>query len=288
MKVTLLKPIGFCQGVIKAISKAYQVKNANKDKNVFVLGKLVHNEKVIKDLESKGIFTLDVNSQDISEIIKKIDEDDIVILTAHGHSKNIEKLLDDRRIKYFDTTCEKVKENMRIIKDNEANGIIYIGKKNHPETMASLSVSNNVFLYDINEGIDYSKVIFSSPIVINQTTLSFLEIRKIHLDILNHLPSALIYDEVCNATRLRQEMLLSKNEDYEIIFIVGSIHSSNTEQLYRIAKDRYKDSFVVKVNSLEDVKKLDLSNYHTCLIGSGTSTPLEIIEEIKDYLEGMN
>ncbi|MDY2574671.1 MAG: 4-hydroxy-3-methylbut-2-enyl diphosphate reductase, partial [Bacilli bacterium] len=95
MKVTLLKPIGFCQGVIKAISKAYQVKNANKDKNVFVLGKLVHNEKVIKDLESKGIFTLDVNNQNISEAIKKLNPTDLVILSAHGHSQYIEELLEE-------------------------------------------------------------------------------------------------------------------------------------------------------------------------------------------------
>lgn len=288
MKVTLLKPIGFCQGVIKAIAKAYQIKSENKDRNVFVLGRLVHNEKVINDLESKGIFTLDVNNQNISEAIKKLNPTDLVILTAHGHSQYIEELLEEKGIKYYDTTCEKVKENMRIIKDNEKRGIIYIGKKNHPETMASLSLSNNVFLYDITEGIDFTKVIFPSPVVINQTTLSFLEIKKIHHDILNHYPDALIYDEVCNATRLRQEALFSNEENYDLIIIVGSIHSSNTEQLFQIAKDRYKDSLVIKINDLEEIKKIDLSNCRTCLIGSGTSTPLEVIEEIKQYLERIN
>lgn len=288
MKVTLLKPIGFCQGVIKAISKAYQIKKENKDKNVFVLGKLVHNEEVIKDLENKGIFTLEVNNENASSIIDKLNKDDIVILTAHGHSKKIEELLEEKSINYYDTTCEKVKENMRIIKENHSRGVIYIGKKKHPETIASLSVSNNVILYDINEGINYSKVNFSSPIVINQTTLSFLEIKNIHQEILSHLKDAIIYDEVCNATRLRQEAIFLTKEDYDLIIIVGSNRSSNTEQLFQIAKEKYKDSLVIKVNDLEEVKKLDLSKFHTCLIGSGTSTPFEIIEEIKNYLERTN
>ena len=288
MKVTLLKPIGFCQGVIKAISKAYQIKKENNDKNVFVLGKLVHNEEVIKNLESKGIFTLDISNNDETSIIEKINNEDIVILTAHGHSKSIEKLLDGKKIRYYDTTCIKVKENMKIIKEHESRGIIYIGKRNHPETTAALSVSNNIFLYDIKEGMDFLKVNFPSPIVINQTTLSFLEINKIHQEILGYFPKAVIYDEVCNATRLRQEALFSNEDEYDLIVIVGSKNSSNTDQLFQIARNRYGDSLVIKVDNIDEVKRLDLSSYHNCLIGSGTSTPFEIIVDIKSYLERVN
>ena len=287
MEVKVLKPIGYCFGVVNAISLALKVKNEFKDKNVKVLGYLVHNEEVVEYLNSKGIISIDTTNKNKEELINSFVKDDIIIFTAHGHEEYLENLLNERGIKYFDATCERVKKNIEVIKTNSTRSIIYIGKKFHPETESALSYSKNVYLYDIKEGIDYSKIKQNNPIVINQTTLSFLEIENIHKDILKNLPNAIIEDEICDATRVRQQQIKEIEKIYDLIVVVGSNKSSNTEQLYKIAKTHHKDSLVLKVNNYKELEKEDLSKCKRSLITSGTSTPLETIENIKEYLRGI-
>ena len=74
--------------------------------------------------------------------------------------------------------------------------------------------------------------------VVNQTTLSFLELEDIHKDIINHFPSAIIEDEICGATRVRQMRIASLNEDFDLFVIIGSLKSSNTDKLFQIAKEK--------------------------------------------------
>ena len=130
--VTLLKPIGHCFGVIKAIELAKDVANQYKDKHIFVFGLLVHNEEVIKYLDSLGIKTVDTSIDNPLDLLKKFTKEDIVIFTAHGHPKTYEEVLNSRGVTFFDATCTKVKECFNQIK--EAEEVIYIGKLHHPET----------------------------------------------------------------------------------------------------------------------------------------------------------
>jgi len=284
MKVTLLKPIGYCQGVIEAINQSFAIKEKHINQNVYVFGHLVHNDDVIEELKEKGIISLDVSKKDPLELLESFSANDVVIFTAHGHPKLYEKILDQKQVTYYDTTCKNVNDNMKIIKENLGRGVIYIGKNNHPETIAALSIDKDVVLYDINEGINFDDVKTSSPIIVNQTTLSILEIYHIHQDIIKHIPGAKFYDEVCSATRVRQVALKDIDDEYDLILVVGSIKSSNTDKLYQIAKEN-QNIDVYKIDNLNSLRDLDLSNYHQVLITSGTSTPYRVIKEIKDYLE---
>ena len=121
--------------------------------------------------------------------------------------------------------------------------------------------------------------------VVNQTTLSFLELEDIHKDIINHFPSAIIEDEICGATRVRQTRIASLNEDFDLFVIIGSLKSSNTDKLFQIAKEKYPSSLVLKVETEEELKKYDLSKCKKACLASGTSTPLSSIEEIEKYLK---
>lgn len=285
MKVELLRPIGYCSGVISAIKKAKEIKKLYPNNNVYILGLLVHNERVIEELNNEKIISLDVNQNNIDQIIDKFKSDDIVIFTAHGHLEKYEELLKNKKITFFDTTCEKVLQTMQVIKDNDKNGIIYIGKKNHPETISCINKGKNVYLYDINEGLNFSNVKFKNPYVLNQSTLSFIELKKIHQRILDNIPNAIIVDEICDATRIRQEKIKNIQENYSSILIIGSNKSSNTKELYNIAK-KYNSCPCYMVNSVEEVKKLHLKE-GKILLASGTSTSLITIKEIKEFLEGL-
>ena len=280
--IKLLKPIAHCYGVINAINLAKRIANEHKDKNIYVFGLLVHNDEVTKDLLDLGIKTIDLTNKDPLEELNKFNKDDIVIFTAHGHPDIYEKILKDRGITYFDATCPKVKECFNIIR--AAKETIYIGKKNHPEANAALTMNENVHFYDIHEKFDYSDVKTANPLIINQTTLSFLELKDIHEEIKEHIKEANIVDEICDATLLRQKAINELDDDIDTIFIVGSKKSSNTMKLYEVAKNRHPQKRVYLLENIEDLKRNNVI-FNNAVIASGTSTPLNTINQIKEYLE---
>ena len=282
--ITLLKPIGHCFGVLKAIEIAKEAKEKYKDKNIYVFGLLVHNEEVVKALEENNIKTIEMNEDNALELLNKFTKEDVVIFTAHGHPQAYEDILKRNSVTYVDATCKKVKDCFNVIK--EADEVIYIGKSHHPETVAALTMNKNAHLYDIKDGFDYSVLKTNNPLVINQTTLSFLELEHIHQEIKSKLPTAKFYDEICDATLLRQIAIQKLDKDVDTIIIVGSKKSSNTMKLYDIATKVHLDKQVVLVNNADELRKYNLS-FKNAVIASGTSTSIATINKVKDYLESI-
>ena len=280
--ITLLKPIGHCFGVLKAIEIAKETRKKYVDKNIYVFGLLVHNEEVVKELENNSIKTVMMNEDNAIDVLNKFTSNDVVIFTAHGHPEIYEDILKKNNVTYVDATCKKVKECFNAIK--AAKEVIYIGKNHHPETVAALTMNKNAHLYDISSGsFNYDNLKTNSPLVINQTTLSFLELDAIHKEIKNKLPNAIFHDEICDATLLRQKAIKDIKDDVDTILIVGSNKSSNTMKLFDLAKSLHKNKQVVLVSSLGELKKNNII-CHNVVIASGTSTPIKTILEIKDYL----
>ena len=279
--ISLIKPIGHCFGVIKAIELAKEVKDKYPNRDVYVFGLLVHNEEVVSALSSYGIKTITVNPTRAIDQLKLFKKDDIVIFTAHGHPQSYEDVLNKNGVTFYDATCIKVKECFNAIK--EAHEVIYIGKRNHPETIAALTMNQNTHLYDIVEGLDYSLVKSENPLVINQTTLSFLELQNIHQEIKNRLPRAIFFDEICNATLLRQKAIKELDDSVDTILIVGSQKSSNTMKLFEIAKSSHPNKNVLLINNVDELKKMSIS-FTNLVIASGTSTSIGTINDIRSYL----
>ena len=284
MEVALIKPQGYCAGVMQAIKLAVEAKEYNPNRNVFVLGMLVHNKIVIDELSRHGIKTLEGDNE--INLINSLSKGDVIIFSAHGHDPKLDELAKSKGLIIYDATCPKVANNMnRIREEIKANHqVIYIGQNGHRETNAALSLSNNVSLYDTKLLINYQLITDKSPYVINQTTLNFIALEDIHNDIKKHIPGARIANEICAATRLRQEAILNIDKDTDLILIVGDQKSSNSKKLYDLAKEHYINSDVYLVRDLEDVKKLDLANKKKAAISSGASTPLFLVEEIHEYL----
>lgn len=284
MEVALIKPQGYCAGVMQAIKLAVEAKEYNPNRNVFVLGMLVHNKIVIDELSRHGIKTLEGDNE--INLINSLSEGDVIIFSAHGHDPKLDELAKSKGLIIYDATCPKVANNMnRIREEIKANHqVIYIGQNGHRETIAALSLSNNVSLYDTKLLINYQLITDKSPYVINQTTLNFIALEDIHNDIKKHIPGARIANEICAATRLRQEAILNIDKDTDLILIVGDQKSSNSKKLYDLAKEHYINSNVYLVRDLDDVKKLDLANKKKAAISSGASTPLFLVEEIHEYL----
>ena len=131
------KTYGTCNGANKAISLAYKLKSDNKDKNIYIYKELLHNPYVINELKENGIFCI--------EDLSILGENDIVIIRAHGETKETFEYLDKRGIEYYDATCVNVKKVHEIVIDkyNEEYKIIIVGKKSHPEVIGTNSWCNN-------------------------------------------------------------------------------------------------------------------------------------------------
>ena len=275
MEVTLLKPQGYCAGVTNAINIAFKAKEEHPSEHVYILGMLVHNQIVIDELTSKGITTLYRDNKSDEELLYSLPDKSIIVFSAHGHKKNLDEITKNKQFIVYDATCPKVLNNLNIINEEIKNNhqVVYIGHKNHPEALAALSLSDQV-LKD------------KAPLVINQTTLNTKELKEIYIDIIVHKPKARIMDEICAATRLRQEALEKIDKDIDTILIIGDKKSSNTNRLLEIAKSTHPSIPSYLVSDLDEVKALKIKSNHLA-IASGASTPLKEIDKIKEYLKSL-
>ena len=286
MKVILAKPYGYCAGVANAIALAYKTKEQNPGKRIVILGMLIHNEDTLKELNEAGIMTIYNKDSDLLELIDEIKDDSIVILTAHGHSKAVEEKLATRGLNFVDTTCPFVKltfsEIAKSIKDGHE--VIYIGKENHPEANAALSISNHVHLLDVSTK-KLPIINDDSPLVINQTTFSHYEIEKLIEEVKKSYPNAKIFKSVCDASTRRQDALLSLDKDVQLIYVVGGKKSNNAKTLFDMAVANYPKAKVIAIQNENDINEKDLKGLNLVAISSGASTPSKISEAIKAKIE---
>ena len=283
MKVKILEPKAYCAGVNRAILLALKAKKDHPDKDIYILGMLVHNNFVIDSLAKKGIRT--VFSLD------DIPNGNVIIFTAHGHDEKLNELAKNKGLIIYDAVCPKVQNNISIIKKEllDKHQIIFIGIKNHPETIAALSIDENVLLYDIHSKIDYSFIVDKEPLVINQTTLNILELSSIHQDIISHLPHARLLDETCSSTRDRQEAIRNiDNKDTDFIIVVGDTKSSNSTRLYEIAKISHPNIQSIMISSADELDLKIIKDKKSIVISSGASVPNEIIDEIVNKINSLN
>lgn len=285
MQTRLLKPIGYCLGVTNAINFAIKVKHKHEDKNVYIFGLLIHNKEIIPFLEKHNIYTIDTSAINPIKRLEEFTCNDVVIFTAHGHKKEYENILKRSNVIFYDAVCPMVKKNIDLILNTDSD-IIYIGKENHPESEVCRTLKNNVYFYDTSKGFDYSLKL-EKPLVLNQTTLSFLELHNIHKEILSHYKNAFIYDEICDATRVRQENIMSIPDECDLLIVVGDKKSSNSNRLFEIALKLYPNKKVLFVENIEELKQSNLKNYKCAYITSGTSTPINLINEINNYLSNV-
>ena len=288
VKVILVEPYGYCAGVANAMALASKTKKDNPTRKVVILGMLIHNEDALKKLEEQDIETIYQKDKDLTELIDFIKDDSIVILTAHGHKKEVENKLKSRGLEYVDTTCPFVNltfNQIRKVIENKKE-VIYIGKAGHPEAEAALSISNKVHLLDVSSPV-IPTLEDKSPLIINQTTFSHYEIDNLINKVKEVYPDAKVFKSVCDASTRRQDALLSLPKEVELIYIVGGTRSNNAKTLFEMAKNHYPNAKVLAIQNSDDVKEKDLLGLNLVAISSGASTPKEISEAIKNKIESL-
>ncbi|NLD26745.1 MAG: 4-hydroxy-3-methylbut-2-enyl diphosphate reductase [Acholeplasmataceae bacterium] len=283
MEITKIIPQGLCKGVISAIKKVNEaIENPNTKKPIHMLGPLIHNKNVVRAFLEKGVIIHMGKSR--LELLDEI-TDGTVIFTAHGVSDEVRAKAISKGLDIIDATCRDVSRNQQIIKDkiNDGYYIFFYGKENHPETEGIFD-SEHIIVVNENTDIDALPEISGKMVMTTQTTMSYSDVVPFYLLLKRKYPQLELLEELCNATRKRQEAIINQAGNLDLLLVVGDPSSNNSKMLMEIAKNKLGVNAIMLEN-VEDLNHYDLSPYQKIGITSGASTPTAIVEEIIQQLQ---
>ena len=274
------KIFGTCAGANKAIELAFNLRNKFKNKNVYIYKEILHNPYIIDLLSKKNIKCID----DLSIINK----DDILIIRAHGETKETFKYLKKHHITYYDATCVNVTKVHEVVEEkyNQNKNIIIVGKKTHPEVIGTNSYCDNKAIIIENKN-DYKCI---NPnleyFIVCQTTTSKDNVNNL----LNNMDKNNIKYEfkntICGAQKTIQNSSLELAQNVDVMFVIGGKNSSNTKELYELVKTKTTTYYFSSLLDFYDfIKKEKYTNKIKFGFTGGASTPKEQIYEYAHLLE---
>ena len=277
-KLYVVTPRGFCAGVEMAI-KALTWMLKIYDEPVYCYHEIVHNDWIVQKFKEKNvIFIEDTN---------ELPENSIVMLSAHGTAPKIESEFKNISMTSVNSVCPLVTkvhhEAKRFTKDGKK--IIYVGHKNHDEAIGALGVApENMELVESVDDINRINFHDESVALLAQTTLAMSEwepiLNKAQKEYKNiELPRK---SDLCYATTNRQQALINIANKVDLVFVVGSSTSSNTNALVTTIRNLGKEAY--RIETLEDIKELNIKNKNVA-ITAGASAPEHIVNEISNFLD---
>ena len=288
MNVLPVNPHGYCMGVHAALSLALKTKQQYPDRDVYMLGLLVHNETAVEFLKEHGLIPLDETKQSILDHILDRKEGDVVIFSAHGHPAAYEDLAKAKGLIVVDATCRYVQENLDAGL-TAPSPVLYIGVEGHLESEAFLANCPEATFYDVKSGHNELlrlRGVTESPTIITQTTLSSIEIDAAMEEIRKIFPGASILKQRCFATTARQQAIEQLPQDVDAVIVLGSNRSNNSLKLAEIARKGGKEVFLCL--GLKEVQSLKLKGKKRLALCSGASTSNETFDECLNYLRGLD
>lgn len=283
-QITLAKFAGFCYGVKRAVETVKKLKAENPNTNVSVLGELIHNTDVIKELEELGIKTL-----------KTIPEkgDGICVVRSHGESPEVIEKIKAAGFAPVDLTCPDVKKvqqkAVELAKDDYY--VVIVGKSEHPEVIAIKANaklwSDKVIVAASTEQLKPFEAEIKSHKktgVVVQTTQRITTLNEI-VEYLTSISKELhIANTICQSTAMRQKEAKELAKENDLVIVVGSKKSANTTHLAEILKDITKTIHIENDTELDNYKEL-IEKSNKIGITAGASTPQNIIEKVIKKIE---
>lgn len=283
--IKLAKYAGFCYGVKRAVDTVKKLKADNPDKNIYVLGELIHNTQVIQELDAMGIKT-------INELPAK--GDGICVIRSHGASPEVFEDIKKAGFEIVDLTCLDVKkvQQQAIELAKEDYFLVIVGKSEHPEVVA---IKANAELWSKNV------VVASSPEklkpyedkikkhkkvgVVVQTTQRVENLTKIVNYLITISKELRIKNTICSSTTMRQREARALAQENDLIIVVGSKKSANTTHLAEILKDSAQTIHIENDSELKNYKNI-IDKAQDIAVTAGASTPQSVIEKVVNELKG--
>ena len=276
-EVKLAKSAGFCFGVERAVQKVYD--EVEKEKTpVYTYGPIIHNEEVVKDLDSKGVKVIK-DIKDLSSV-----KQGTLIIRSHGVGKDIYDKCAEAGFEIVDATCPYVRKIHRIVAKECERGsrVIIVGSPKHPEVEGIKGWGNErtrvIENYEDFIALDLKKD--EKIYIVAQTTYNYKKFQELidKIKILGY--DITCFNTICNATQERQTEASEIASEVDTMIVIGDKNSSNTTKLVDICQNTCKNTIFIQ--TAEDLNPEDLLTVQSVGITAGASTPKHIIEEVQN------
>ena len=274
MKIFLAKDAGYCFGVRDAVNLAYDIAEAHGE--VYMLGTIVHNERVIDNLSNAG--------SKVVETLDDVPKDKPILFRAHGTSPELWKKADKKKLNLIDATCPLVTEIHDEIKKLEKEGrrAIIIGDHGHDEVVAiAAQVRNPIIIANVDEAKTLRKM--KKAGVVSQSTQMIENVQEIIKILMGKVFDLRFINTICFPTRRNHEQIKELALQCDVMIVIGSFTSANSKRLTQLALERNKRSYQVTT-----AEELDISWFNDCEtvgISAGASTPDEIINDVVKHIK---
>ena len=279
MKIILAAPRGFCAGVHMAID-SLDLTLQKFGPPVYVYHEIVHNQYVVESFRQKGAIF--VNG------IEEVPPGSVLLFSAHGVSPEIRNAADDRHLNALDATCPLVtKVHLEAIKyAREGYTIILIGHEGHDEVIGTMGEAPEaIVLVEDEEGVDQLQIADPSKLAyLTQTTLSVDDANRIIAKLRQRFPKieSPPKEDICYATQNRQEAVRTLARQADVIVVLGSQNSSNSQRLRELAAEGGKRSYLV--DGPQDLNCDDFQDAEIVLITAGASAPESVVQATINWL----
>ena len=277
MKIYLARDAGYCFGVRDAVNLAYDTAKTHGE--VYMLGTIVHNERVIEDLSNVGAKVV--------ESLDDVPKDKPVLFRAHGTSPELWEEASKKNLKLIDATCPLVTEIHHEIKklETENRKTIIIGDHGHDEVVAIASqVKKPIIISSVDEANALRKMKRAG--VVSQSTQMIENVQEIINVLMKKVFDLRFINTICFPTRRNHEQIKELAEKSDVMIIIGSFTSANSKRLTQLSLDRNKNSF--QVTSADDLHKSWFKHCNSVGISAGASTPDETIREVLEKIKKIN
>jgi len=285
MKILLANPRGFCAGVNRAIEiveRALELFGAP----IYVRHEVVHNRFVVDGLKEKGAVFV--------EEVSEVPDNAIVIFSAHGVAKSVQREAAERGLKVFDATCPLVtKVHLEVVRHLKANReCVLIGHAGHPEVEGTMGQfeGQGGKMYLIESAHDVAGLQVNNPddlAYVTQTTLSMDDTAEIINKLREKYPAIKgpKKDDICYATQNRQDAVKQFATQCDVVLVVGSTNSSNSNRLRELAERLGAKSYLI--DNAEQIESAWLQNASSVGVTAGASAPEILVQRVIRRLEEM-
>jgi 4-hydroxy-3-methylbut-2-enyl diphosphate reductase len=281
-RVLLLKPRGFCAGVVRAID-IVQIALEAFGAPIYVRKEIVHNSYVVNDLAEKGAIF--VNELD------EVPEGARVIYSAHGVSPAVRERAKERGLKVVDATCPLVtKVHVEAIKfAKQGYSLVLIGHRDHDEIEGTQGEAPDVtqVVSTVQEVADLVVPDPNRVAYLTQTTLSLDEARDMIQALKNKFPNIVgpHSQDICYATENRQVAVKNVAHGADLVLVVGSTNSSNSNRLVEVSKNLDTNSYLI--DTADAIRPEWLDGVNTVAVTAGASAPEVLVKDVVEYLQTM-
>ena len=286
MKIHLCNPRGFCAGVDRAIAIVDRALEVFGDP-IYVRHEVVHNKFVVDDLRQRGAVFVDE--------LNEIPDDSIVIFSAHGVSQAVRREASSRGLRVFDATCPLVtKVHMEVARySGEGRECVLIGHRGHPEVEGTMgqydrSAGGDIYLVEDEEQVDLLEVSDPSRLAyVTQTTLSMDDTALVIDALRRRFPQIMgpRKDDICYATQNRQDAVKQLAADCDLVLVVGSPNSSNSNRLRELAERMGSAAYLI--DSAQDIDSGWLEGVRSIGVTAGASAPEVLVQQVIEGLRAL-